>query len=51
MSKEERDDRGELEQDLQEDLELDEKEAEGVRGSRAKSADKAAKAVSDYLKG
>ena len=48
MKDEERD---ELERDMQEDLELDEKDADGVRGSKAKSADKAAKAVSDYLKG
>ena len=51
MSEEERDERGELEQDMQEDLELDEKDAEGVRGSKAKTADKAFNAMSDYLKG
>ena len=51
MSKEERDERAELEQDQQEDLELDEKQAENVNGGKAKTADKAFNAMSDYIKG
>ena len=51
MSKEERDERAELEQDQQEDLELDEKQAENVKGGKAKTADKTFNAMSDYIKG
>ena len=57
MSKEERDERAELEQDQQEDLELDEKQAEGVKGgqpvtvNKAKTADKAFNAMSNYIRG
>jgi len=51
VSKEERDERAELEQDQQEDLELDEKQAENVKGGKAKTADKAFNAMSDYIKG
>jgi hypothetical protein len=51
VSKEERDERAELEQDHQEDLELDEKQAENVKGGKAKTADKAFNAMSDYIKG
>ena len=66
MSKEERDERRELEEDLQEDLELTGDAAENVRGgektqpitvnqdvtvNKAKTADKAFKSWSDYIRG
>ena len=66
MSKEERDERTDLEQDMQEDLELSGDSAEKVRGgnkttpttvnqdvtvNKAKTADKAFKSWSDYIRG
>jgi hypothetical protein len=51
VSKEERDERQELEQDVDEDLELNDESADKVRGGKAKTADKAFKAMSDYIKG
>ena len=51
MTDEERQQRNELEQDQQEDLELDDKQAEDVKGGKAKTADKAFNAMSDYIKG
>ena len=51
MTEEERDTRAELEQEQQEDLELDEKQAENVKGGRAKTADKAFNAMDGYIRG
>jgi hypothetical protein len=51
VSKEERDERDELEQDLKEDLELDEESADNVRGGRAKTAEKMQEAMDKYLRG
>jgi hypothetical protein len=51
VSPEERDEREALEKDVDEDLELEDEAAENVRGGRAKSADKAQKAMDDYLRG
>ena len=51
MSEEERDERKELEEDRVEDLELEDESAKNVRGGRAKTADKAFKAMDGYIRG
>jgi F0F1-type ATP synthase assembly protein I len=51
VSKEERDERRELEEELDEDLELNDESADKVKGGKAKTADKAFKAMSDYIRG
>jgi hypothetical protein len=52
VTEEERNTRAELEQDQQEDLELDEKDAENVKGGgKAKTADKAFNAMDGYIRG